>query len=215
VSRSRSERIAGARTVIGATLLLGILAAFAGSPERSRNARIDVSTLASEVEHEADHVTALELAQWIRERRAGLRVIDIRSTSEFEAFHVPTAERIPLTDLTRTPFRSNETIVLYSEGGAHAAQGWVFLRALGYERVYFLRGGLYEWLDQVMNASIPEAASDSVRKEFARVADLSRYFGGSPRMGAPRSAESVIPIPVRDSASALRTKILTVRGRGC
>jgi 3-mercaptopyruvate sulfurtransferase SseA len=46
--------------------------------------------------------------------------------------------------------------VLVSDGGAHAAQGWVFLRALGIAHVYFLRGGLGEWLDDVMNPADAE-----------------------------------------------------------
>src|SRR4051812_40886817 len=152
-------------------LVLGLAAAFAGTPDRARNARMDVETHARAVEHEDDHVTAIELAEWIKERRPGLRVVDIRSSSEFDALHIPTAERIPLSDLSKTPFRRDETIVLYSEGGAHAGQGWVFLRALGYAQVYFLRGGLREWLDEVMSPTIQATAGDSARKAFARVSD--------------------------------------------
>src|SRR5436305_9507206 len=175
-----------AQLAVGIALVLGVAAAFAGTPDRARNARIDVESLARAVEHEDDHVTAIELAEWIKERRPGLRVVDIRPSGEFDALHIPTAERIPLSDLAKTPFRRDETIVLYSEGGAHAGQGWVFLRALGYTQVYFLRGGLREWLDDVMSPSIAPAAGDSAKKAFARVSDLSRYFGGSPRVAAPR-----------------------------
>jgi rhodanese-related sulfurtransferase len=177
-------------------LVLGVAAAFAGTPDRSRNARLDVESLARAVEHEDDHVTAIELAEWIRARRPGLRVVDVRSSGEFDALHIPTAERIPLTELAKTPFRRDETIVLYSEGGAHAGQGWVFLRALGYTRVYFLRGGLREWLDDVMTPTIDLRAGDSVRKAFARVSDLSRYFGGTPRVGTSTAKPpTAVPIP--------------------
>lgn len=205
-----------AQLAIGLALVLGLLAAWAGTPDRSRNARLDVQSLARAVEHEDDHVTALELAEWIRDRRPGLRVVDIRSSGEFEALHIPTAERIALTDLAKTPFRHDETIVLYSEGGAHAGQGWVFLRALGYTQVYFLRGGLREWLDDVMSPTFPIAADDSGRKIIAHNSDLSRYFGGSPRVGTVRMAESMIPIPApRDSAGIARAKSRSVWGRGC
>ena len=203
------------RVVAGVALVLGLLAAWAGTPDRARNARMDVESLARAVEHEEDHVTAIELAEWIKARRPRLRVVDIRPSGEFAALHIPTAERIGLSDLPRTPFRRDETIVLYSEGGAHAAQGWVFLRALGYDRVYFLRGGLREWLGEVMNPTISPTAGDSAKKVFARVSDLSRYFGGTPRVGAPPVATPVVPIPAaRDSIAALRAK-LSVWGRGC
>jgi rhodanese-related sulfurtransferase len=212
----RGERIGVAHAAVALALLLALAAAFAGTPDRSRNARVDVDSLARAIEHEDDHVTALELAEWIRDRRPGLRVVDIRTVGEFNAMHIPTAERIPLSELSKTPFRRDETIVLYSEGGAHAGQGWVFLRALGYSQVYFLRGGLREWLDEVMTPTVDFRASDSVKKQFVRISDLSRYFGGSPRVGVARSVESIIPIPVpRDSASLARAKSGSVWGRGC
>src|SRR5436309_14712974 len=115
-----------------AAAALGFFAIFAGSPYSARHGQIDVIALSQAVQHEDDHVTALELARWIKSRRAGLRVDDIRSQEEFDAYHVPLAERVPIDSLPQVGFAPNETIVLYSEGGAHAAQGWVFLRALGY-----------------------------------------------------------------------------------
>ena len=211
----RRLRFGTTHAAVGLALVLGVAAALAGTPDRARNARLNVDDLARAVEHEDDHVTAIELAEWIRDRRQGLRVVDIRSSGEFNAMHIPTAERIPLTDLSRTPFQRDETIVLYSEGGAHAGQGWVFLRALGYTNVYFLRGGLREWLDEVMAPTIQPTATDSVRKAFAHVSDLSRYFGGSPRVGVQRQIESIIPIPApRDSAAVARAT-RSPWGRGC
>src|SRR5204863_9487521 len=159
-----------------AALGLAILAAFVRTPDFNANTRVDVRSLARTVENEEDHVTAVELAQWIKDRRPDLRVIDVRAASDFDAYHIPTAERIDVSELVDTPFRSDETIVLYSDGGAHAAQGWVFLRALGYPRVYFLRGGLYEWLDDVINPTISANPSDSVRATWGKVESLSRYF---------------------------------------
>jgi len=213
----RWTRAGVANLAIGSALVLGALAAVAGTPDRAKNARLDVESLATAVDHEDDHVTAVELAEWIRDRRLGLRVIDIRSSEEFNAAHIPTAERIPLSDLAKTPFRRDETIVLYSEGGAHAGQGWVFLRALGYDQVYWLRGGIHEWFEDVMNPSIESTASDSARKAFKRVSDLSRYFGGSPHVGTSKpTAASGDRHPLsRDSSVAQQVKVLSTWRRGC
>jgi rhodanese-related sulfurtransferase len=155
------------RTLAGAALAAGALAAVSGSPFRAERATVNVAELARAVAAEEDHVTALELAQWIRDREPGLRIIDLRTAAEFAEYHVPRAERIMFDQLLGTPFRQTETIVLISDGGAHAAQAWVFLRALGHRNVYFLRGGLGEWLDEVMSPAKPT--------------DLTRYFGGMPR----------------------------------
>ena len=207
-----------------AAIVLAVLAPLAGSPYASRHGSIDVARLARTVAREEDHVTALELAQWIRERRAGLRIVDVRSTEEYEAYHVPRAEHFTLDSLATGPFRRDETIVLYSEGGPHAAQAWVFLRALGYSKVFFLRGGLYEWLDQVMNPTLADTTA-AARAAFESAAVLSRYFGGVPRSDLRPSTDDTIRIPVSDSAGrapavplparSTAAKLLQVKRRGC
>ena len=211
------------RGLAAVALALGLLAPLAGSPYKANHAAIDVPALARAVAREEDHVTALELAQWIKDQRPGLHVLDVRSREEYDRYHLPTAERIALDSLATIPFHADDTLVLYSEGGAHAAQAWVFLRALGYRNVYFLRGGLYEWLEQVMNPTLADTTAAG-REAFARAATLSRYFGGVPRSdihtppvdesialpGAPRSA-SAVPLPARTTTA----RIDAVRRRGC
>jgi hypothetical protein len=79
------------RILAGSALVLGLLAAFAGSPVAARNARVDVATLARTVEREDDHVTAIELARWIRDKRQGLRIVDVRDSAAFRDYHIPGA----------------------------------------------------------------------------------------------------------------------------
>ncbi|MEP6991004.1 MAG: rhodanese-like domain-containing protein [bacterium] len=191
----------------GGAAALALFAAFAGSPRPRRSGTIDVAALAHDIEHEDDHVTAVELAQWIKDRKPGLRVFDVRSDAEFSDFHIPTAEHVPLGRLSAMHPAGSETLVLYSEGGAHAAQGWVLLRSLGFTHVYFLRGGLLDWMDDVMNPALPDrkgnATSDATR---ARVAMLSRYFGGVPR--------ATPALPAATSTSAAQV-VARVKRRGC
>jgi hypothetical protein len=88
--------------------LLGVLALFAGTPSP---AKLDVGALAAEIVREDDHVTAIELAQWIRDRKAGLRVFDLRTAEEFDEYHVPTAKRVALDALVSMRFTPADTIV--------------------------------------------------------------------------------------------------------
>jgi rhodanese-related sulfurtransferase len=197
-----------------ASALLGALAAFAGSPYRASRATVDVERLARAVAHEEDHVTAIELAEWIRGRKAGLRIVDLRTAAEFESYHVPRAERIALESLSTAPLRATDTIVLISGGGAHAAQAWVLLQALGFRQVYFLRGGLQEWIDDVMNPTILATAPPAAMAEFKRVGEISRYFGGVPRIvdkiePRPANAEGDGPASSASDAAA------AIRRRGC
>lgn len=172
---------------------LGVAAPFAGSPFAGARGRLDVAALAAIVSREEDHVTALELAAWIRDRKAGLRILDVRDAAAFQAAQIPGAEHLPIDRLDRARFDPADTLVLYSDGGAHAAQAWVLLRALGYQQVFFLRGGLNEWLDDVMNP--------------AQSTELTRYFGGVAR--DPDAAPSAAAQGSTDE------RVRRMRRRGC
>jgi rhodanese-related sulfurtransferase len=198
------------RALAVAALALGGLAALVRSPVPTGSS-VDIAALARAVEREDDHVTAVELATWIKDRKPGLRVIDVRSAAEFDTFHVPTAERVALEALVTAPFTDRETIVLYSDGGTHAAQGWVFLRARGLSHVYFLRGGLADWLDDVMNPTLAHDATPEARAAFERVVPLSRYFGGAPRRETATDPAAQATTPRSSVADA----VARMRRRGC
>jgi rhodanese-related sulfurtransferase len=199
-----------------AAVVAGALAVVAGGPTRAARGTIDVAELARVVEHEEDHVTAIELAKWIRDAKRGLRVLDIRSDSEFAELHIPGARRVPLSELARMPFDTAATYVLYSEGGTHAAQGWFLMRARGVREVFFLRGGLYEWLDEVMSprvsAAAPQAQRDSIRA-------LAMWFGGKMQVVDSTSASgttSVLDGALRMARPAdTREAIRKIRRRAC
>jgi len=180
----------------GAAALAGALAPVAGSPYRRAVRSIDVAELARIVADHEDHVSAIELAGWLRAGRPRLRVIDVRSAAEFAAYHIPGAEHVALDRLAATPFAADDTLVLYSELGVHAGQAWVFLRALGHHRVVFLRNGLHEWLDDVMSPTIAAGAPADDQAAFDRVAELSRWFGGTPRrLAGPATTTSAAGSP--------------------
>jgi len=199
------------RWLLGSAALAGALAPFAGSPYRRASSghgaqraagAVDVAELARAVADEEDHVSAVELAAWIRAGEPRLRVVDVRTASEFAAYHIPGAEHIPLERVATARFADDETVVLYSELGVHAGQAWVFVRALGHRRAYFLRNGLHEWLDDVMSPTIAEDAPAEAQAAFERVAELSQWFGGTPRR-------------LGRSADAAAEQALRARRRGC
>jgi rhodanese-related sulfurtransferase len=144
------------RIFAGMTLLLGLGAAFAGSPYRDdRN------------DSRGPRVTAVELAAWIRDRRPGLRVLDLRTETEFNAYQIPTAEHVPLDAVARLRATPGDTLVVYAGDTATAEKAAARLRAAGHSQVLVLRGGANAWIDDVMNP--------------ARSTEVTRYFGGTAR----------------------------------
>jgi len=130
------------RVLLGLAIGLALAAALVRIPATS-GANLDA--LARDVDREADHVSAAQLAEWMREKRPDLHVIDLRSDSEYAADHIPGAQHMSVSALRHAGFHHDATIVLYSAGGGHAAQAWFILRSSGFDHVYSLRGGMDEW----------------------------------------------------------------------
>lgn len=165
-------------------LLFGFIAIFAGDPYVGAKTEIDARELALIVDRQVDHVAAEELADWIIQNRSDYRLIDLRTEKEYGEYHIPTSENITLAGLTDADLQRNEKIVLYSEGGIHSAQAWFLLKARGYKAVYMLFGGLEEWKDKVLFPAVPENPTPEQRVAFAKIKEVSTYFGGTPHSGA-------------------------------
>ena len=155
------------RVLAAAAAILGVLALFAGKAPSIQS------------------VAPVELAEWIRDRKPNLRVIDVRSEGEFEEYHLPRAERLT----SSTAFAPDDTIVLVAGGSVRA------------RNVYALRGGVQAWIDEVMNPTIAADAPPSARAAYERASIVSRYFGGVPR--------------VVDKLPATHVNANAVRRRGC
>lgn len=164
-------------------LVCGLAAPLAGSPYRQARGAVDVATMARLIMDGDDHVSALTLAAWIRARKRGLRVIDVRPADAFREHALPTAENMPLDVLLRTRFAADEVLVLYSEGGAHAGQAWTLLRAMGVHNAWFIAGGMADWHDEVLAPVLAHDASPAEVAAFEATAQLSHYFGGTPSLG--------------------------------
>jgi len=172
-------------------LVLGVVALFIGNPYDRATATIDTAELAEIVQREVDHVAPEQLADWIIQGRADYRLIDLRTPEEFEQYHIPGAENVAITGLADHGLLRNEKIILYSEGGIHSAQAWFLLRAKDYNGVYILRGGLQDWRDSVLFPSLPADATPAQRVTFAKMAEVSKFFGGQPQGVAAAARPSV------------------------
>ncbi len=170
-------------------LALAIVAAVFGlaAPLARSSSSVDADGLAGEIASERDHLSALELAERLMRGDPSLRVFDLRSAAEFEELHIPTAQLTSIDMLVKENVPRDATLVVYSEGGAHAAQAWVLLRLRGYRNVFVLREGMYEWVSRVRDPRLAADATDTERTEFERAAIYSRFFGGTPVDGVARS----------------------------
>jgi rhodanese-related sulfurtransferase len=195
------EPVGANRVLAGTAAVLAVFALVAGDPYPAalNFTGTDSQSLGMSIDG-AQRVTAIQLAEWVRERRPGLRVLDLRAASDYEEFNLPRAEHTSLEQLGIAGFDSTATLVVYAGDTDTAQRGWLILRALGYSDVYFMEDGVGEWLSDIMNPTISPEAPESERAEFERVAELSRYFGGLPRveaMSEDRSTREVLQRTIR------------------
>jgi rhodanese-related sulfurtransferase len=173
-------------------ILLGILLAL--SPAGTRKATtFSPQVLAETITNESDHIAAEELAKWLIDKKPDLLVVDMRSAEEFAQYHIPGAVNIPFNKLfepeAQGALSDDKTIVLYSNGGTHAAQAWVLLKQMEIES-YVLLGGLNYWTEAILNPKAPNdlvADTEILKYQFQKSA--SGYFAPSGAVSA--SADSL------------------------
>ncbi|HJU67202.1 MAG TPA: rhodanese-like domain-containing protein [Gemmatimonadaceae bacterium] len=175
-----------------AALALGVLAAVSG----------DASSRVVAPESE---VTALELARWIREGKRDLRVIDLRDAESFAGFSIPSAERISLEDLARVPWDRQVKVVVYADSAPLAWRAREVLDAVGVRDALVLRDGLAGWVTTIASPVLPAHPSPEQERASREIAEMSRWFGGVPRVGEPQVTAS----------DSLRAALGRIRRRGC
>lgn len=92
-------------------------------------------------------VTPLEAILLINREDAA--IVDVRAVGDFEKGHIPNARNLPLVDLERRrseldKFRA-KPLLIYCSDGAQTGKAVAALKKAGFEKLYSLRGGLYEW----------------------------------------------------------------------
>lgn len=189
------------RWLAAVAAVLGTLALGAGDPYLAGGS----DPAAPDVRFE----TAIGVARMIRDGRPGVRVIDLRADSLFDAYHVPGAERAGPAELASSIWSPDETILLYAEDEETAIAAARGLERRGLQQVGVLRGGLLSWIDQIVQprlTALPPTATPAEQAARREQLELSRYFGGTPYV----SPEVIQPSRASEAAAVGR-----ILRRGC
>ena len=179
------------------SVALALAAAFAVTDGRGALSATQTGAIAAEIASEADHIDALDLAQMIKAGQPGLRIFDLRERLDTSTYMIPGAISLSLAGLDTIRAAVGDQLVLYSDGGAHAAQAWVLLRVRGIRDALVLKDGMVAWEDEVLSPLLPAVPDDSARTRFTRARELSLWFGGFPRIVPDESSASATPRPRR------------------
>lgn len=163
---SRAVRL----TLATVALAAGLLSAVAGNPQPSLR---------------DDEVSAVDLAAWLRDGRAGLLVLDMRDDAAAERGSVAGSRR-PAEIAGDAPKAG--LVVVYADAAIDDGAFAALCRRYPGSPLRRLRGGLQAWNDDVLFPTIRADAPARTQRAFATRAELSRYFGGTPRRIAPGEA---------------------------
>lgn len=192
---AKTRRLTPVRVLALGLLAAGLVSSVAGDPYRGSHATIDTKDLALRAAKGLDSVSVSDLADWIIQGRDDFKLIDLRGEKDFAAYHIPTAESIPLASLGSDSLAHNDKLVLCSEDGTEAAKAWFLLEAQGFKSVYLLQGGMRSWHDNVL---FPTKASGVDSAQFEKQALVAKYFGGAPLAAGTTTATApalpVIPV---------------------
>lgn len=175
------------------SVALALAATFAIADGRGALPLSRADAIAAEIETGADHIDALELAALIKAGTPGLRILDLREKLDTSTYVIPGAMPVSMRDLDTVRVMPDERLVLYSDGGAHAAQAWVLLRVRGIQNARVLKDGMAAWEDEVLSPLLPSVPDDSAKARFQQARALSLWFGGVPRLVPDASANSSAP----------------------
>jgi len=92
-------------------------------------------------------LTPTDATIWINRRKAN--VIDLRTEEDFKSGHLPNAKNVALENLQSSlkslKLEQKYPLVVIGRGPAHSQKAAKELRALGYEEVGVLEGGIHAW----------------------------------------------------------------------
>jgi len=92
-------------------------------------------------------LTPIDATIWINRRKAN--VIDLRTEEDFKLGHLPNAKNVALENLESSlkslKLEQKYPVVVIGRGPAHSQKAAKELRALGYDEVGVLEGGINAW----------------------------------------------------------------------
>jgi hypothetical protein len=143
-------------------LVLGAAATiFIGQPTNADRWAQMAETQEARLTERQVQIHPAELLHYLHDSKIITRMIDVRSESDFNQFHIQDAQHVPLANLLNIVPElhlqpENALFVVMSNDEAAAAQAWRILTAEAVPNVYLLEGGINNWLMTFSDATFQQ-----------------------------------------------------------
>jgi len=204
-----------------ALMFVAVVLAVAGTMSHGTGAGpVDSAAIMQGIIDEKDHVTPVELAHWIIEKKQDYQLIDLRQPWQFDDYHIPTAINVPLgqffQEANLKQLDRSKKIVVYGLGAGHAAETQLLLQMKGYN-AYSVREGISAWWDQVVTpTSLRSDSADPAGYQQAK--QLREFFFGSTSSQPKSNAVPAVNAPILPPDTVPGTKPEQKKlklGKGC
>lgn len=204
-----------------ALMFVAVVLAVAGTMSHGTGAGpVDSAAIMQGIIEEKDHVTPVELAHWIIEKKQDYQLIDLRQPWQFDDYHIPTAINVPLgqffQEANLKQLARSKKIVVYGLGAGHAAETQLLLQMKGYN-AYSVREGISAWWDQVVTpTSLRSDSADPAGYQQAK--QLREFFFGSTSSQPKSNAVPAVTAPILPPDTVPGTKPEQKKlklGKGC
>lgn len=161
-------------------ILLGIIAAFIGTPDNSTTTSVNIKELSMTASANVNSVTVQELSDWIIKGKMDYRLIDLRTAADYDEYNIPSSECVSMSSITKSELMRNEKIILYSDDAIVASQAWFILKADGYHSVSILKKGMEAWKNEIVfpTCNCEEHSTPEMTQLHAKKAEVAKFFGG-------------------------------------
>ncbi len=164
--------------------VLGLIAIFMGDPLKARIASVDVNELSMKIQDKSSSLSVEDMADWLIQKKSDFKLIDLRDEKIFNEYNIPTSINIKIAGLASLKLSKTDKIILYSDDNIASAQAWFVLKSKNYKSVYLLTGGINEWKEKVLFPSISDNATSEDKAKFAKMVEVSKFFGGTPQLAS-------------------------------
>ena len=146
----RSERLETRVTSL-LVALVSMLVVFPAHAERTPSPAVALRAEIDAQHSGVDWVDTATLATWMAgDERRPLVLLDVRERDEYAVSHLRGARRVApsATDMAALSIPRNATIIVYCSVGYRSAAMAQRLESAGYDRVFNLLGGIFQWANE-------------------------------------------------------------------
>ncbi len=161
-------RLTPNKILAGSAIILSVFALIAGSPFTSIHSYINPE----------------QFADSIISKKQDLVIVDLRDKKDFEEYHIPSAINLNPDKIDYSSFNKSFIVVFYSARDNVSKSMQYKFEKEGFKNVYFLNGGIDDWMSKIIFPVLPKNASEEDKNNFEKIEKRSMYFGGRPEKEA-------------------------------